>query len=400
MPKKAFDTYRNIALMEAGTFAFLAGSIVIILMAKGLNLAEVGIYFALYSAGVFLLEVPTGAFADAYGRRKAIIISFLFQAIFLAGFLLLPNGPWFMAFALVVALADSMMSGSAEAYAVKMLEENGKLDYTHRLIASTRSWRSLLFLIGPILGGYLGLFSLDYPVLLCMAFALAGLAYSCLGLRDDTPKKHYMEAWKDITPYMKKAFAEARRNKSLSLLFVVVLIIGFGSFGLFSYWQPVLRNILGWDTFSLGLFFSLISLANIVGYKISVCLKPNWTSLALILFGLFVALSIASWATIPFALVGSVLIFEILWGAYMPIEGHITNHNAPSDIRATVISIRTMIFRVGWTAIGMAIGLVGLGEPRMLWMIGAIFLLVGAFLVLFSMRKVSSNGVTDHEAAQ
>lgn len=387
MPKKAFDTYRNIAVLEAGTFAFLAGTIVIILMAKGLNLAEIGVYFALYSAGVFLLEVPTGAFADAYGRKKAIMISFLLQAIFLAGFVLLPNGPWFMAFALVAAFSDSMMSGSAEAYAVKMLEEIGKLDYTHRLIASTRSWRSVIFLIGPILGGFLGLFSLTYPILLCMAFALMGLIYSYLWLRDDTPKKHYTEAWKDIMPYIRNAFGEAARNKSLRLLFAVVLVIGFGSFGLFSYWQPMLKEILGWDTLSLGLFFSLISIANIIGYRISTCLKPNWTTLALILLGLFATLSVAWWTVIPLALAGSILLFEVIWGAYMPVEGHITNQNAPSDIRATVISVRTMTFRVGWAVMGIWVGLAGLGDPKILWIIGAVFLLAGAIMVWINRKQ-------------
>jgi len=136
MPEIAKTVYRNLTILYGATFAFVAGTIAIIMLDKGLTIPQIGLYFALYSIVVFLLEVPTGAFADVYGRKNAIILSFVFQIIFWSGFLLLEKGAIFVGFAIFAAIADSFFSGSAEAHVVDILNERKQSRYIHQLLAS------------------------------------------------------------------------------------------------------------------------------------------------------------------------------------------------------------------------------------------------------------------------
>ncbi len=387
MPKQAFDVFRNISVFYSGTFAFMAGIITVLLMDKGLDLAHVGMYFALYSAGCVLLEIPTGAFADAYGRKKSILLSFFFQIVFILGFIVFPNGALFVGFALVASLADSLLSGAAEAYAVDILVKRGKTDYTHSLLSSAKGWQSLTFLIGAIVGGYVADISPIYPLLLCMLFASTGFLYSIFYLKSDAPKKDFAKKESEIFAKMKEAAHHVQENPSLRMICIMTLLVGFGTSGLFMYWQPMVKEIAGFDNAALGMMFSAISVTILIASRVSPRLKPNWATVGFLMVGLFAFLLAASWVLWPVALIAAILIWEFIWGMYQPIEGSITNQNSPSEFRATIISIRTLLFRVGWVVLGVVLFFFGANEPRLYWVAGALCFLTAAVLAFAHSRK-------------
>jgi predicted MFS family arabinose efflux permease len=380
MPKQAFETFRILSILYGGTFAFMAGVATIILLGKGLDFATVGLYFALYSIVAIILEIPTGAFADAYGRKNAIVISFFLQVAFLSGFILLPGGPLFAATAIIVAAADSFMSGSAEAYAVDMLYERGKMDYTHKLLSSAKFWQSGIFLVGSVVGGFAATFAPVYAAALGLPFALGGLLYAWFGLRDDRKREDFETVERGIISKTVLSLSESVKNPAVGGIYLLSVLWGFGTFGFMVYWQPVMRDIAGWDTTMIGAFFTLISIAIIVGSKLSASLKADWRTVALLYLAMGALLAFASIIPVPLAVVAFLLAWEVLFGMYVPVEGAIINHNTASSIRATVISVKALFYRVGWVVLGGIISLVGLGDPRFMWLVGAVFILLGAVL--------------------
>lgn len=387
MPRKAIEVFTILSVLYAGTFAFMAGHFSLLLIGKGLDQPAIALYFAIYSLAVLLLEVPTGAFADAYGRKKAVAAAFLLQVIFLSGFIMLPNGLMFTAFALIVALADSLMSGSAEAYAVNMLHERGKMDYTHKLLSSARTWGFSLYLAGSLIGGFAGTFSMIYPAAIGLPFAAAGLLYAQLALKDDSPGKDFRASERSILDITIKAVRESGRNPALGAVYLVSLLMGLGSFGLFLYWQVVLSSVAGWDEAAVGSFFALISLVIILGSRASSFLRADWRTCAILMVGLASSLALASWIAAPLAIALLILAWEALWAAYQPIEGAIINGNSPPSIRATVISVRSLSFRAGWVVLGFLVAATGLGDPRALWLAGSAFFLLAAALAAFAALK-------------
>ncbi len=387
MPKEAFRTFRNISVLFGGTFAFIIGIIAIILLEKGLTLAEVGFYFALYSVSLLLLEVPTGAFADAYGRKKAIMIGFVFEVAFLVGLLLLPGGDILLPFAFVMALGDSMMSGSSEAYVVDMLSEKGKMDYTHKLLTSGVWWKHITFLLGSIVGGYVATFSVDYAIYICIAFSLAGFLYSAVRLTERKTGEDFETAEKRMTTKITKTVKQSMKNQALFTIHLLSLLLGLGTFGFFSYWQPIMQETAGWNTDLLGVFFSVISISMIMGSEISPHMKTKWSTVILIFIGMAAFLFGASYVAIPMVMAGLIILWEFLWGMYIPLEGAIINHNTPSELRATAISVKAMAYRAGWALFGVLIFFAGAEQPRFLWTLGAAFLMIGALFVLIKKPK-------------
>ena len=63
---------------------------ILLAQARGMSLAQLGLLTAIYSATVFLLEVPTGGLADAWGRRRVALlgeaVTFAGWGIFLVSF--------------------------------------------------------------------------------------------------------------------------------------------------------------------------------------------------------------------------------------------------------------------------------------------------------------------------
>jgi uncharacterized membrane protein YgdD (TMEM256/DUF423 family) len=68
----------------------------------------------------------------------------------------------------------------------------------------------------------------------------------------------------------------------------------------------------------------------------------------------------------------------------MPMQNALLNNNTASNIRATVISIRAMFFRLGWVIFGGIVYLMGTTDPRLFWTAGALFLLAGSAVILLS----------------
>lgn len=105
-----------------------------------LSLEQIGFLFSATLLFGIILEVPSGAFADIYGRKKAIIIANVFSMLgvgslfiasefyhFLIGFSLLGVGGAFISGALQALLFDTLRSSGKEKNYIKYISRNEAL---------------------------------------------------------------------------------------------------------------------------------------------------------------------------------------------------------------------------------------------------------------------------------
>ena len=78
---------------------------------SGLSDAEISALFALWSAVGIITEVPSGALADRFGRRTALVVGALVQALGYASWVVFPE---FLGFVLW-GLGGALASGAQEA---------------------------------------------------------------------------------------------------------------------------------------------------------------------------------------------------------------------------------------------------------------------------------------------
>jgi MFS family permease len=115
-------------------FLFLA------LMAKGLSFFEIGLLVALRELTVNLIEIPSGAWADAYGRRRAMLFSF---AAYIASFAIFGAASDKLLFALAMVaygFGDAFRTGTHKAMIFEWLRSEGREADRAEVYGYTRSW--------------------------------------------------------------------------------------------------------------------------------------------------------------------------------------------------------------------------------------------------------------------
>src|SRR5690606_27182283 len=128
---------------------------VLLAQSRGITLTEVGLFMGLYSVVVAVLELPSGALADAMGRKRAFImggaLSIVARVIFLLAF---DMGALF-GFACVLGASRALTSGSLGAwFSDALLAEDPETDLQPEL-AAAGSYQLAGLAVGTLLGSAL-----------------------------------------------------------------------------------------------------------------------------------------------------------------------------------------------------------------------------------------------------
>ena len=105
--------------------------LILFLQLNHLNFQEIFWIFTIGSIFSLIVEIPTGIFADLYGKKKSIIISKLgiFVSYVLFG---ISNNFWmFLLSQVMFELGNSFRTGTETAYAYDYLKQNSKTNPTY-----------------------------------------------------------------------------------------------------------------------------------------------------------------------------------------------------------------------------------------------------------------------------
>ncbi len=120
-----------------------------------INFSEVAIITAVGTIAGIILEIPTGAIADIYGRKTSIFLSYLAFVPTMLLIAFFPTFPVLVLAAILASLVNALYSGSLEALIYDSLKETNELNrfpqVTSRLEAL--SWIGLF--AGAAIGGFL-----------------------------------------------------------------------------------------------------------------------------------------------------------------------------------------------------------------------------------------------------
>jgi MFS family permease len=174
------------------------------------------------------LEIPTGAFADTYGRKLAIALSYIFFTIAMAMIAFTPSFPVLIAAAVLNSLANALYSGSLDAMVYDSLQETDALDsyptVTSRLEAI--SWIGLLF--GSVSGGYLYSVAPNLPYIAQGVLTVLGIG-AAFALHEP---RHAREAESDTDrDFLRQnavGFTELFRNGHVAVMAVMFIVIEAG----------------------------------------------------------------------------------------------------------------------------------------------------------------------------
>ncbi len=129
---------------------------------KGLDFFQIGLLVALRSLAVGLMEIPSGAIADVFGRRYPLVLSLL---AYIGGFVVLGAARQLAPLAvgmILLAVGDSFRSGTHKAMIFAWLSGQGRSDDRVKIYGYTRSWSKFGSAVSVIAGAVIVLVSDGY----------------------------------------------------------------------------------------------------------------------------------------------------------------------------------------------------------------------------------------------
>src|SRR5919106_828884 len=272
-PRRIIRTYLLITALFTLSASLIWGINTLFLLDAGLDIFEVFLANAAFTAAMALFEVPTGVVADTRGRRISFLLS---EAVLLVGTLAyvgvaaIHGGLLLFCLAgVILGLGFTFYSGAVEAWLVDALRAAGFRDELDRVFARAGIVGEVATIVGTVAGGVLGTFDLAIPYLVRAALLAGAFAVGFTMMHDFgfTPRTLRL---KGIVGEMRKV---ARAGITFGWRVPSVRILVLGSFvmsGFFFWawyaWPPYFLCLLGRDLIWVtGVIAALFSLAMIGG---------------------------------------------------------------------------------------------------------------------------------------
>ncbi|MGC9399954.1 MAG: MFS transporter [Anaerolineae bacterium] len=217
----------------------------------GLSFFQIGVLYAVRDVGTNFLEVPAGVIADAFGRRRSMVISFSAYIVAFVLFYTLPGFATFILAMLVFGLGEAFRSGTHKALILEHLrltdKEHLKVPYYGRTRGASQLGSALNALVAAGLVFFTGNYRYIFPAtILPYVLDLVNLATYPAKLDGDLEAF----AWNKVPAQIKattRTFLGIFRNPGA--LRAIFNSSGFDAFykATKDYLQPIL------ETFALGL---------------------------------------------------------------------------------------------------------------------------------------------------
>jgi MFS family permease len=368
-------------------FMLIMPIIVLFFQENGLSMCEVFILQSVFSIAIVVLEVPSGYLADIVGRKASIIAGCVLS---FAGFTVysLSYGFWgFLIAELFLGFSGSFISGADSAMIYDTLLEMGSADEYKKIEGRMISVGNFSEGIAGIVGGFLALISLRTPFYFEAAVTFFSIPVA-LSLVE--PARHKYDnsegSFKSILRIVKYSLHEHKEVKSL---IIYLSLITVSTLTLVWFVQPYLKSVglplvffgIVWAglQFSVGIFsFYAHKIELFVGRRGTLVLLIGLTAAGYWLLSIFQSI----WA------IAFLLIFYFVRGIGYPVLKDYLNRIITSDIRATVLSVASLVRRLIFSIFGPVIGWISdlYSLSTALMLCGIIFLFWGSISLLLLHR--------------
>jgi len=331
---------------------YFAPAFWIIFFNENLSLTQVSILFAVLAISTFIFEIPTGAFADLFGRKASTLFSYILLGILLPLFMFVENFYILLLMFVLWGLFGTFYSGAREAWTVDNLKYYKRED----LIQSYYLKEYSIIRVGMFLSGFLGAFIVA-KLGIASIWIFAGLSwfisfFLLLPVKEHKLSKEQKTSFKKLQKQAKTAISYSLKHKILLFILLATFFIVFrDSFGGMIVWQPFLKE-LGFPIFALGFLFSasmiLGSIAPFVAKPIlRICKTEKNYFIVLLIFSLLLNIGVLFVNNFVIGVV-FMLTFLFLIDLFVPVNDSFTQGFIPSKTRATVLSFKSMIIALAY----------------------------------------------------
>lgn len=335
-------------------FMVIMPVIVLFFQDQGLSLQEIMILQACYSLSLGITEIPSGYAADTLGRRKTLILGCILAFVGFSIFSISYDFWWFLIAQIFLGLGNSFISGADTALLYDSLLEVNEEDRFLKYEGRSVSIGNFAEAGAGILGGFLAALSFRYPAYAQVVVAVITIPFAMALVEPKTQTKRLERSWQSILYVVKFSLKE---SKILRTYIIYSAIMGIGTLMMAWLAQPFLKDI-GVGMKNYGVIWALLNVlvgtVAFLAYKIDRKLSPINSMLMIgvtsVLGYVLIAQNMNYWG------LAVLFIFYANRGYATPLLRNYINRHTESNIRATVMSIRSFIIRTSFAVIAPFIG--------------------------------------------
>lgn len=326
---------------------------VLYLLQVGFSEGEIGVFQAALFFSNVLFEIPSGLFADRYGRRPSLIAGFLGMTLNGIGFILFSSFLPFLFLFVLYGISSAMSSGADRALLYDNLAAEGRRSDYVKIIARARSIGALTLGASILVGGFLyeGLgWTGVYLIFAIAKFLGAVIAASLPERRSTSSDDDQLNCTpdNDISPgrgALLWSFYRARDGRALLVLFTCYGLFEMATVPVYIYGQTLFAND-GLSIPVIAAVYSAVELITAVMFlasariadRFSVALIASLTTAVVAALLLFLSLNPGP----AFSITAFLLVMSLPAFYETAYDVYINNSMMPS-IRASGLSVANLV---------------------------------------------------------
>ncbi|MHC1716295.1 MAG: MFS transporter [Candidatus Dojkabacteria bacterium] len=340
-------------------FEFI-GSILLVFFKDwgGLTQTETQTLQSWFTLCIFLLEIPTGVYGDVQGKKKSVILGYVFLAISPIVYSLAPNIWLFLLGEFIFAIGIAFVSGAEQGWMYDTAERLGlKEEYDHIQVVSQNFHLFGMILASSLTGVVLQILPVQH--VFKIGALTAGIAILLLTTIPDTD--HISR--RSLKPKYKETIVCAwnmiKRNTKLQKLVAYIALLSCTSYFVIWLYQEALK-ILSVPETSFGIYRIVLLLSEIgLSFLAIKLLRQCNIKYAMSLIAVLIAIGFLIAGTVQSTI--SILILLLFSGgiglSLQSILSKDLNEEIDKEQRATVLSMGGMVKRLAITVFNPFVGL-------------------------------------------
>ena len=228
---------------------------------RGLSVFEISLLLSWWALTSVILEIPSGALADYWSRKKMLVIAPIIKSLcFVVWFF--ANGDFYL-YALGFlfwSIGSSLVSGTTEALLYDELTGFDKKEEYEKALGKKKFYFHIALAVSTISGGFIAHYSIDWALIFSVIPLLLSAFFAML--IKETPKAksteeiHYLD-------HIKSAYKEIKQNKIL--LYFFAYAVGISIFGGIEEFDQLYYQLAGLPIFAFGIVGFIWSAFNSIG---------------------------------------------------------------------------------------------------------------------------------------
>jgi len=345
-------SYLAISFLISFSLQLMGAYLILWFYSIGLSFAEIGLVTSIYMILTLLVDIPSSALADKYGRLKIFSMGILIYSMGLIGLSISSSlFPVFLSYG-IMGIGLGIYSNTLEAWIVDSLNSREKVAI---LFSRQQTVNGIAGFLGNALASVLVFLyhKLNFPILMS-GFIMLSSIFIALFSRDNRGGKTTLPTLK----IMKEGVKYVLSKRPLLALLVSSIFMVFPLVAWMQFVSPYVVNILGFPQrywgFILSAYFLTVALGGYINEKL--LKRVNYrliTIFSVFLLSLLVLmLSIDNLTLVLLLLFGLSLIYPIRSSNIISWE----NELIPSNYRATALSSISFIIRIMYVLVPPLVG--------------------------------------------